>query len=385
MTHALIIGGGIAGAATAIALRKAGMSSTVYEAYPTGADDIGAFLMIMHNGFDALRAIDAQHAVVDASFGTTRVEYVSADGETIASRPIGDKKTDVNGPRTLKRAELYRALHDELLRRGGTIEHGKRLTAAKTGADGRITASFADGDQASGDLLVGADGIHSATRTLIDPHAPAPRYAGKNLIYGYVTDPSLPTAPDTFRMVHGRRTGFGYTTAPTGETFWTVSVPGPAFTPESTQDWRSAALELFAEDADTTAADIMRATAAEDIVVSGTYDVATVPSWSGNSMVLVGDAAHAASPAAAQGASMALEDSVILAQCLRDQPTHELAFRVYEGIRRERVERLVAFSANQSQQGGTDDSKEVERRARPDSRAWLYAHHIDWDTPVTAH
>src|SRR4051794_38046203 len=68
MTHALIIGGGIAGTVTAMALRKAGIDSTVYEAYRTGADDIGAFLTIMSNGLDALRAVDADGTLEDNSF-----------------------------------------------------------------------------------------------------------------------------------------------------------------------------------------------------------------------------------------------------------------------------------------------------------------------------
>ena len=382
MTHALIIGGGIAGAATALALHKAGISATIHEAYPTGADDIGAFLMIMHNGFDALRAIDAQQPVVAESFGTTRVEYLNSDGATIAGRPIGDKLTDANGPRTLKRADLYRALQDEWTRRGGVIEHGKRLTGASTAADGTVTARFADGDTATGDLLIGADGIHSATRAVIDPAAPRPRYTGKNLVYGYVVDPSLPAAPDTFRMIHGRSTGFGYTTSPAGETFWTTTIPGPELTASSARDWRHMALELFARDADDTAARIIEATG-EGVMVSGTYDVPSVPRWRRGSAVLVGDAAHAASPVAAQGASMALEDSVVLAKCLRDRPDPASAFRAYEKLRRARVERLVSFSTEQADRARADTTDQgIERRARPDVRAWLYAHHIDWDEPV---
>lgn len=81
--------------------------------------------------------------------------------------------------------------------------------------------------------------------------------------------------------------------------------------------------------------------------------------------VLVGDAAHAASPAAGQGASMALEDSAILAKCLRDLPDTQQAFTTYERHRRQRVERLVAISAAQ----GT-------RSTRAESREWLYRHHI---------
>ncbi|PXY51673.1 FAD-dependent oxidoreductase, partial [Virgibacillus profundi] len=108
--------------------------------------------------------------------------------------------------------------------------------------------------------------------------------------------------------------------------------------------WKRYATGFFAEDG-TSMADLVRSTAPGDIVVSNAYDVPSTPRWWRDSMVLAGDAAHAASPAAGQGASMALEDSVTLAKCLRDLPTIEVALTAYEGLRRDRVEQLVAASA----------------------------------------
>ncbi|WP_414638650.1 FAD-dependent monooxygenase, partial [Actinophytocola sp.] len=72
---------------------------------------------------------------------------------------------------------------------------------------------------------------------------------------------------------------------------------------------------------------------------SNTYDFPTVPVWHRGRMIIIGDAAHATSPASGQGASMALEDAVTLAKCLRDLPA---AYTAYENLRRKRVERVVA-------------------------------------------
>lgn len=380
MTHALIIGGGIAGATTAMALQKAAISSTVYEAYPSGGADIGAFLMIMHNGMDALRAIDAHEPVIETSFRTTRVRYFDAAGMPFTAREIGAAYADPAGPRTLTRAALYRALQAEWLRRGGRIEYGKRLSTASTTADGRVVAVFADGSRAEGDLLVGADGIHSTTRTLIDAHAPAPRFAGANIFYGYTDDTAIPLALDEFRIIHGSGV-FGYTTSPELFTFWVATLPGApldrataAATPPAR--WRERIVTAFAGDPDRTAVDIVRATAG-NITASGIYDIPSLPIWHREAMVLVGDAAHAADPHAAQGASMALEDSVVLARCLRDLPTLPAAFSTYERIRRERVERLVDFSAEP-----VDTLDAAKHKAREDRRIWLFDHHIDWDAPI---
>ncbi|KZM68751.1 FAD-dependent monooxygenase [Nocardia terpenica] len=379
MKHALIIGGGIAGTATAMALRKAGISSTVYEAFAHGADDIGAFLMIMHNGMDALRVVDADGSVVAASFSTPRAEYLDGAGNVFSSGPFGADHPDSAGPRTLTRADLYRTLHNELRQRGGRIEHGKRLVGVVTRADGRVVAAFEDGTHAEGDLLIGADGIHSVTRSLIDPGAPAPRYTGLNIAYGYTDASDIPLSPGTFRMIRGG-SGFGHTTSPEGVTFWVAHLPGAPLdkaeiAATTAAQWRARATELFVNDAETTAVRIINSTT-DRIMVSAVYEIPSLPRWHRDSMVLVGDAAHAASPLEGQGASMALEDSIILAQCLRDLPSLPEAFDTYERIRRSRVERLVTFS------GRAATMAEAKEKARPERRSWLVDHHIDWDAPV---
>jgi FAD-dependent urate hydroxylase len=139
--------------------------------------------------------------------------------------------------------------------------------------------------------------------------------------------------------------------------------------------------------------------AASDEVFAGwpTYDIPTVPTWHRDGMVLVGDALHAASPASGQGASMAFEDAVTLALCLRDHPSVNDAFAAYERLRRRRVEAVVARG---KRTGDVKAPGPVGRwvrdrlamplvaagmkRARPGRDEWLTGHHIDWDSPVPA-
>lgn len=353
----LIIGGGIAGAVTAMALQYAGHTPVVYEAYTTGADDIGAFLTIMRNGMDALQAIDAHQPVIDAAFPATALELLDSKGNRLSLNPMS------SGAQTIKRAVLYRVLHDEAVRRGISLVHGKRLVAVSSGPG--VVASFSDGSSADGDVLVGADGLHSTTRSLIDPSCPAPRFTGLTVAYGYTRATSFTPATSAYRMITGEAAFFGYTTAPDGETWWFSRAAGVS------EPSRELFVSLLSQDS-TPAAEIVRSTS--DPFFSKAYDVPSTPHWYNDRMVLVGDAAHAASPAAGQGASMALEDSVILAKCLRDVAGVRAAFEVYTGLRRERVERLVAASAEQGNQAASPAS----------DRSWLYDHHIDWDEPVQA-
>ncbi|UNO43185.1 FAD-dependent monooxygenase [Streptomyces sp. MST-110588] len=405
MTHALIIGGGIAGAVTAMALRKAGIDSEIFEAYPTGADDVGAFLVVFANGLEALRVIDAQRPVVEHSFPAERVEFFNSAGKRLGERPIagsggggegegddGRRGTSGTGPRTLRRATLYRVLHDQARDRGIPLHHGKRLIAAETVGTGRVVASFADGGRAEGDVLIGADGIHSVTRKLIDPAAPRPRYTGQNTVCGYTRDAKTLPAARTYTMIYGRRAFFGCTLAPDGEVWWFANAPGrelsraelAAVAPDQ---WRHRVAALFEED-HTPAAAVVRSTG-EAITGSNAYDIASTPNWSTDTMVIIGDAAHAAAPNAAQGASMAIEDGIVLAKCLRDHPRARDAFAAYEELRRERVERVVAASAEMVRHAAPGPVRRVVRDAvlprrieRREAGAgaddWLTGYRIEW-------
>src|SRR5918998_2733576 len=134
---ALIIGGGIAGPVTAMALQRAGIESVVYEAYDTSAGlDAGAFLTVAVNGLDALRTLDAHQPVLAAGFPTRKIEFLSGTGKRLGEIPIGGALPDGTVTHTIKRADLYRVLHDQAIRRGIRVEHGKRLGGAAMPTDG---------------------------------------------------------------------------------------------------------------------------------------------------------------------------------------------------------------------------------------------------------
>jgi FAD-dependent urate hydroxylase len=127
-----------------------------------------------------------------------------------------------------------------------------------------------------------------------------------------------------------------------------------------------------------------------------TYDMPVVRRWhNGQNMIIIGDAAHATAPSAGQGASMALEDAVILAKCLRDCPGTPAAFATFEALRRDRVEKIVKHGARGSNAKAAGPAARVIRdlilpvafrRAAKDggkSMTWLQGHHIDFAERVT--
>lgn len=342
----LVVGGGVAGTATALALQKAGLEATVFEAYPRGGDDAGAFLTLGANGMLALAELDTAEVVAEAGFGLHTLELTDAEGARLGARPLTSAHPDVPGYQCLRRSELYRVLQAEVVRRGVVVERGKRLVRAEL-VDGGVRAVFSDGTSAAGELLIGADGLRSTVRTVIDSAAPEPRYVGAQIFYGYASDAEPGGEVGVLYIMRGPTTVFGHILDPDGSTWWFARLRGPELdrariAETRPQQWR-ADLEAVFRGARTPAG-IMAATG-QELFVTNAHDIATLPTWHGDHMVVLGDAAHAASPASGQGASMALEDAVVLAKALRDIPVRARALAAFEQLRRARTEANVAASA----------------------------------------
>ncbi|MFA9429924.1 FAD-dependent monooxygenase [Egicoccus sp. AB-alg2] len=393
---AAIIGGGIAGPVLAMALQRVGIHATVYEAYTEPAAHVGSFLNVASNGMDALATVGLADQVARAGLATPRMVMWSGTGKRLGEVANGVRLSTGITSTTIQRGRLHQLLLDELRRRDLPVVHGRRLTDATTG-DGVARASFEDGTSVEADLLIGADGVHSRLRTIIDPSAPPPRYCGLLSLGGHARDLDLPAEPGTFHMIFGRHGFFSYTVQPNGEVWWFANLPQArepargelAATPSAT--WQQRLLTTFAADR-APARDILQRTTGH-IGAYALHDLPHVATWHRDRMVLVGDAAHATSPSAGQGASMAIEGALVLARALRDLDDHRQALRGYEHVRRPRVERIVRYSARIS---GSKTAGPVGRvlrdavmplalrwLAKPEQHAWMYRHHIAWDRDIS--
>jgi 2-polyprenyl-6-methoxyphenol hydroxylase-like FAD-dependent oxidoreductase len=379
---ALVIGGGIAGPVTASALVKAGIEATVYEGRAELADGVGAMLSLAPNGLDALRAIGADAAV--RAIGQPVPGVVMADGK-------GGVLTEFGGfpglpeTRAMARADLFRALADHAVAADVRIEYGKRLVAVRETADA-VTAEFADGGTATADVLIGADGIRSTVRTLIDPDAPGPEYGGVLSFGGIAEGADVAVKPGAMYFAFGR-VFMGYWAAPDGRIVWFASLPRE--TPLTSAEvaavppaqWLGQLRELYRDHVPGAA--LLAHTGPDTLMAVGPMErMPSVPHWHRGRMVLVGDSAHAPSSSSGQGASLAIESAVELARCLRDRPDPESAFTAYESLRRRRVELIGGDAAAKNKAkagGGTPTMPTPEQMFGP-----VHKHHIDWDQPVAA-
>jgi 2-polyprenyl-6-methoxyphenol hydroxylase-like FAD-dependent oxidoreductase len=394
ITTALVIGGGVAGPVAAMALRRAGIDAAVYEAYPTTADGVGGSLAIAPNGLAALGTIGAEDAVLAVARPISRMAMAVGTRRFLQQPGL----PGLPPLQLLWRADLHRVLHDRAVAQGVRITHGKRLVDAEETASG-ITARFADGSHASADVLIGADGIHSTVRTLIDPDAPGPDDTGL-LGFEAITGYEVPAEPDTITFVFGKRGYYLYRPRPGGGTEWGANLPQdrPMSLAEARQvpaaDWLRILGEAYADDVP--GHQLIQHTSADRLQVLGSLRIMPrMPHWHRGRMALVGDAVHAPSNTSGQGASLAIESAVQLARCLRDLPDTASAFAAYERLRRPRVEQIATGAARVNRAKAPGPVARVlmpllmpivmktvmapERALAPVQR-----YTIDWDEPVTA-
>ncbi len=378
----VVAGGGVAGASCAIARARIGAEVTVYEAYRDPAGPVGSFVSLAVNGLRALDVLGVLAPVQAAGFDVERHRMWSGRGKLLGDVPRGRRSCDSLHSVTLMRGDLVSILRDEAARSGVRIVTGHRLARDFLG----------QGRPDDADLVVGADGIWSDTRRGLDPGAPEPAYAGLYSVSGIsgsvpgtsgvpgvsgsvsrvsgdvpgvsgdvpgVSGGSgeIPGAfrrpgreqPSAWNMIFGRRGAFIYLPAPDGSIWWSAQVSSPQ-PPADPSGVTAAGLATIFRTEDRAAAIL---NAALDVRAATLHHVlAPVRRRHSGDTVLVGDAAHPAG--AGQGASMAIEDAVVLAEQLRRDDSVASALASFDEMRRGRAGKLAktAASSNEAKTAG---------------------------------
>jgi 2-polyprenyl-6-methoxyphenol hydroxylase-like FAD-dependent oxidoreductase len=342
--RALVIGGGIAGPAVALFLARAGIEPVVLEAYPP-SEDVGGGLQIAPNGLRVLAELGLAEALLAQGHPCADMAFRNHHGRLIGVVRTARAGLAVN----VLRAVLHRILRDELAGRGIAVRYEKRLTGI-TEAGREIVATFEDGATEAGDFLVGADGVHSRVRSCILPEQAAPRDTSMISIGGFCEAGAAPPAdPDdagrlTFMV--GPRYQFGYSKM--GATQWGWWCHAHAADEDERAAWMAAPFPALRDrmleryrDWSAPVQDFIRST--RGWLRTPIHDVPSLPTWRHGRVMLVGDAAHAMSPAGGQGASLALEDAMLFGRLAADRTTTiEEAMAKFESLRRRRAEKMVA-------------------------------------------
>ncbi len=348
----------MAGPVLALFLKKAGIEATVYEELP-GPSDTGGGLGLAQNGMTVLAAAGILDPIKAVSVESHEMTFENQRGKVLACMTSAHAAKYGQAPVMITRALLQRVLVEQAQALGIAVKYGKRLIQVEDTPGGPVTARFEDGSTAEGDLLVGADGIRSQVRQSVMQEAPKPVYTGMMGAGGFspcLDDSSFGAgSKQRMHLIFGQNGFFGHVN------FLTQEGPRAGW-------WNTAAAPLPSKEemAAITKADLQRRLldlhgdwahpvprlieTAEEIEVIAIHDVPSLPRWSAGRVILIGDAAHAVAPHSGQGASMALEDAMILAKMLRDAGGNvKETFAEFERERRPRTDRVIALGRRNAQ------------------------------------
>ena len=339
MTRAIVVGGGIGGLTTAVALGRAGVEVAVFERAPE-LKEIGAGISLWANATRALKGLDLYDRVRAAGAAEIGGELRTWSGDTISEIPVRALKENFGEANlAVHRADLQGALLSALP--DGTVRLGAEFTGFRQNGK-RVLARFADGSGEWGDLLVGADGLHSAVRAqLFGRHRP--RYAGYTAWRG-IADAGESRLPEGVGLnLWGRGSEFGLVGVGRGRFYWFATRNAPEGEPESALGRKREVLDLLSGSYGP-ARTAVEATAEGRILRNDIYDRDPLQSWGAGRVTLLGDAAHPMTPNLGQGACQAIEDAVVLARCLDEGNGISDSLRLYEERRIPRTTVVVRRS-----------------------------------------
>jgi 2-polyprenyl-6-methoxyphenol hydroxylase-like FAD-dependent oxidoreductase len=331
--RAIVIGAGIGGLAAGIALARAGIDVDVFER----ADDlqeVGAGLSLWANAIHALDVLGLGETI-----RTFSAAYAVAGIRTMSGAILTSPTPDLERRLGAFCVVMHRVDLQEVLMKALGTEHvhlAARCERFQEDAAG-VTAEFSDGRRARGDVLIGADGLHSIVRSQLHGRRP-PRYAGYTAWRSVVP---FETAQVRASESWGFGTRFGLVPMRGHRVYW--------FATENTAeggrkpDEKAHLLRLFRGWHDPIQA-LLEATPGSAILRNDIYDRPALRKWGTGRVTLLGDAAHPMTPNLGQGACQAVEDAVVLAQCLQRQPDPLAALRQYEARRIPRTNKLVTQS-----------------------------------------
>lgn len=336
-TEFAILGGGIAGLSAAIALQQIGINALVFEA-AAEFKPVGAGLTLAPNAIQALEQLQLAAAVRANGSAINSFRICNEDGAILNAVNMRPEKGDASlDTIAIHRAALHRVLLSKVP--DGKAITGKRSVSCTQSANG-YTIVFEDGSTCLAKMVIVAEGIHSPVRKQLLPDA-ATRYSGYTCWRGIAGNSGivLDAATESWGLA-GR---FGMVPVSSSEIYWYACInttPGNTGFQQYTIKDIGAHFGHFHHPVP----QVINATPQDQLVWGDICDLAPINRFAFDHLVLIGDAAHATTPNLGQGACMAIEDAVVLADELKRNSSVAHAFRSYEQRRLRRTTHIVQES-----------------------------------------
>lgn len=334
----LVVGGGIGGLTAAIALRQSGHSVTVIERDPNWSV-YGVGIIQQANVIRAMDQLGLLQDYLSAGVPFEKVAVHTPDGIMVAEIPTPRLVPGLPANVGIGRPALHKVLGDRTIAAGAGVRLGVTVTDLDDDGAG-VDVTFSDGSAGRFDIVIGADGVYSDTRSRIMPDQAGPEFTGQS-VWRY----NFPRPADLDALhVYNGPVGAGLVPISHELMYMYVTTPEPD-KPVYPRDQLAAAMRAKM---DRTAPQIRamadQITDNDGVVYRPLEGMMLYGDWHVGRVVLLGDAVHATTPHLGQGAGMAIEDSIVLAEELARHPNPDTAFRAYRNRRFERCRYIVEKS-----------------------------------------
>ena len=376
----LIAGAGIGGLTAALSLQRAGVDVSVYEAVPE-IQPLGVGINILPHAAREFIELGLEEEIDRFAIRTTAMNYYSCDGQLVISQPCG-LHAGYNWPQwSLHRGDLQNLLLRVFKQRAGDdkVVTDAALHDFEQSDAGKVTAKFwhqrtGEFSNVESDVLIGADGLHSATRKKLFPDEGKPVYSGIVVYRAAVTAPQYLDGQTMIIMGDKRLRLVAYPISSqlqrggSGQSLinWIGVLPIEE-NEAPTEDWENLSEQekLLPRYANwqfdwIDVPEMMNA--AQEIFEFPVYDRDPLSQWTFGRVTLLGDAAHPLIPVSSSGAVQAIIDGRALAYALatHDDPTAGL--KAYEADRLEKANAVIRAS----RQNGPDEVLEIAHRKCPE-------------------
>jgi 2-polyprenyl-6-methoxyphenol hydroxylase-like FAD-dependent oxidoreductase len=352
VNNVLVVGAGLAGAATAIHLAQAGVAVDLIEIKPDVAA-LGSGITLQGNALRELRSLGVWDRVQAAGYAFDVTGFRAPDPAGTVLFEVPDAKTggpDLPAVMGMPRPELAHILADRAAEVGVKLRLGTTFTELSQDDDG-VDVAFTDGSTGRYDLVVGADGVRSYTRRALGINLET-RSVGMGIWRAFGPRPASVTRTD---LIYGGPSYIaGY--CPTGEDSLYAYIVEDAQDRSGLSSEEQLATMKQLSQAYHGPWDEIRESLTDPARVNYTwFETHVLPApWNRGRVVLIGDAAHTCPPTIAQGGAMALEDAVVLAELLTER--HSLDQDLWDAFTARRFERAktVVDASNQLAQWQLD-------------------------------
>jgi 2-polyprenyl-6-methoxyphenol hydroxylase-like FAD-dependent oxidoreductase len=335
----LIIGGGIGGLTSAIALRRKGFEVEVIERDPDWSV-YGVGIIQQGNVVRAMTELGLIDDYISAGFGFDRVQVFIPTGQCVADIATPRLVEGCPGNVGIGRRALHKVLGDRTKGAGAKVRLGLTVSTLDDYGTG-VSVTFSDGSSGRYDLVIGADGLYSQTRDTIFPDAPKPEFTGQS-VWRY----NFRRTPDVIGLqAYEGQTGIGLVPLSDELMYMYVTTPEPGNPWYAQEDLASTMRSKIAGvPSPAIQALVGQITEDNEVVYKPLEWLFLEGAWHKGRVALLGDAVHATTPHLGQGAGMAIEDALVLADELAKGDAVQSALSAYRNRRIDRCRYIVESS-----------------------------------------